>query len=331
MSPTPQRQAVIVGLFVTAGIAILVGGILTIGNLNDTFTRKVTVTAVFDEVSGLTAGDNIWFSGLKVGIVTKLRFQGDSQVAVEMKVDEDATLYIHQDALAKIGSDGLIGSRIVVLYGGTAQAPLLQDGDVLAIGETVSTEAIMATLQANNENLLAVTTDLKVISSDLAAGKGTLGRLLQDDALYDDVSQTVAGMHAASDNAVALTASLADFSADLNRAGGLPKDIVTDRTTYAALTTTVAHLQEASEHSSTLMGGLARGAADSETVVGTLVLDNEAGADLKATLDNLNDSSRLLAEDLEAAQHSFLLRHFFKKKERAAARAAAESSTVPVP
>ena len=137
-----------------------------------------------------------------------------------------------------------------------------------------------------------------------------------------EVNQTVASLHGASDNAQALTASLAGFSADLNRKGSLPKDLVTDRSTYAALTSTVGQLQDASEHAATLMGGLAQGAADPGTPVGALVHDTEAGADVKATLDNLNESSRLLSEDLEAAQHNFLLRHFFKKKEKAAKKAA---------
>ena len=59
MNPSPNRQAVIVGLFVAVAIAILTGGILTIGDLNDTFTRKITATTVFDGVNGLQQGDNI--------------------------------------------------------------------------------------------------------------------------------------------------------------------------------------------------------------------------------------------------------------------------------
>ena len=168
MTPSPNRQAVIVGLFITVAIAILSGGILTIGNLNDTFSHKITVSAIFDEVNGLQQGDNIWFSGLKVGTVKKLAFLGNAQVEVQMKIDQEATQFIYEDALAKISSDGLIGNKIVVLYDGTPDTATLQDGDVLRIGKAASTEEIMAMLQENNTNLLAITTDLRGISSKLA-------------------------------------------------------------------------------------------------------------------------------------------------------------------
>ncbi|MDP2308972.1 MAG: MlaD family protein [Pseudomonadota bacterium] len=323
MTPSPNRRAVMVGLFVSFAAAILIGGILTIGDLNDTFTKKVTVTAVFDEVNGLQQGDNIWFSGVKVGIVKKLDFHGGPQVEVEMKIDRTATQFIHRDALAKIGSDGLIGSKIVVLYGGTQEAPALVEGDVLIVGETVSTETMMAMLQENNANLLAITTDLKGISGKLAKGEGTVGKLLIEDALYASVTDTVSSLNTASANAETLTASLSTFSGKLNQKGSLPNDLVTDKTTYAALTTTVGKLQSTGESASVLVAGLAQGAADPTTPMGALMHDREAGTDMRVTLDNLSRGSLFLAEDLEAAQHNFMLRGFFKKREKAEAKAAA--------
>lgn len=331
MSPTPNRQAVIVGLFITVAIAILGGGILTIGDINDTFTKKITVTSVFPEVGGLKQGDNIWFSGLKVGTVKKLGFHGDYQVEVQMRIDRDAAPFIHSDALAKISSDGLIGNRIVVIYGGEEGKPALKDGDVLAIGSAVSTEDIMTTLQANNTNLLAITTDLKGISGKIAAGEGTVGKLLNDDALYTNVGDTVTKLNGASENARTLTASLSTFSGKLNRPGSLPNDLVTDQTTYASLTATVGELHSAGVSASAAMGTLAKSVDDPTTAVGTLLHDKEAGTDMKGTLDNLNHSTLLLAEDLEAAQHNFLLRGFFKKRAKAAKNASSPPDPEPAP
>lgn len=320
MTPSPNRQAVIVGLFSAAAIAILAGGILTIGDINDTFTRKVTVTAVFDEVSGLKRGDNVWFSGVKVGIVSALGFSGASQVQVTMKIDEAATPFIRGDSLATIGSDGLIGSRIVVLQGGTPGAADLEEGDSLAMGPTVSTEALLATLQENNTNLVAITGNVKAITHRLAAGEGTLGKLLDDETLYASLSDTTATLSDASANARVLTASLSSFASELNREGGLPHDLATDRTSYAVLVGTVGDLQKTGERASTLVDGLARAATESGTPIGTLLNDEAAGTDVKATLDNLHRGSVLLTEDLEAFQHNFLFRGYFRKQERARAR-----------
>ena len=321
MNPTPNRQAVIVGLFIALAVLILAGGVLTVGDLNDTFTRKFTVSVVFEEVNGLQRGDNVWYSGLKIGTVQGLSFRDGSQVEVVMKIDRSAAPFVHNDALVKIGSDGLIGNRIVVLYDDTAGAPTIAEGDILTAGKAVSTEEMMTMLQANNANLLAITTDLKGITGGIAAGEGTVGKLLKDEALYARATDTVQTLGEASTNARTLTASLSTFSANLNRAGSLPNDLVTDHTTYPALTRTVASLEQTGAHADALVEGLARGANDPNSPLGTLMHDRAAGTDVRATLDNLNRGSQLLAEDLEAVQHNFLLRGFFKKKAKAAAKA----------
>lgn len=320
MNQSPKRQQVIVGLFVAVAITILAGGILTVGDLNDSFARKITVTAIFPEVSGLKKGDNIWFSGVKIGMVTKLAFRGEGEVEVEMKIDQDAVSYLHDDTIAKIGSDGLIGNRIVVLYGGTPRAPVLADGDVLATGMSVSTEEIMAVLQENNANVLEIT-------GRLTRGEGTLGKLLVDEEIYASLKETVGTLGVASESAKDLTASLAVFSEKLNREGSLPNDLVTDQTMYPALKSGVGKLEHASDKASELLAGLAEGAANPNTPISTLMHDESAGTDLKVTFENLSESSSLLAEDLEALQHTFLLKHFFKKKARAEKRAAAKAAS----
>lgn len=321
MSTSPNRQAVAVGLFVAAAVTIFGGAVLAVGNLNDTFTRKITVSARFPEVAGLKPGDNIWYSGVKVGVVKKIGFTPASEVEVQLAIDASAAAFIHADARARVGSDGLIGNRIVVLDGGTPEASALAEGDELTIAMNPSSEQIMATLQENNTNLLAITADLKGISQKIAAGEGTVGRLLADPALYDDLAAAAVSLRAASANAEELTASAELLAGGLNEEGTLIHDLVNDRTTYASLTTTVSSLQETGERVNQLVGELGAGMKDPNSAMGALTQDPGAGADLRSTLENLNRSSELLAEDLEALQHNFLLKPYFKKKAKAEARA----------
>src|SRR4051794_23818045 len=82
------KRNVLVGLFVVFGLAILAGGILAVGNLHSTFVPKIMLTTSFPDVAGLQPGNNVWFSGLKVGTVSDLEFVGEAQVRVSLKVDE---------------------------------------------------------------------------------------------------------------------------------------------------------------------------------------------------------------------------------------------------
>src|SRR4030095_9090496 len=135
-----DKRIIIVGIFIFIGFTFFIVGILAIGKLNKSFTKKIQVTAIFDDVSGLQQGNNIWFSGVKIGIVKDINFFGTSQVQVVMNIDEKAQPYIRKNAQAKISSDGLIGNRIIVIYGGTTDKPPVDDGDKLTVEKTFSTD-----------------------------------------------------------------------------------------------------------------------------------------------------------------------------------------------
>ena len=80
MKSTKNTRAVVVGIFILLGIVILVLTILTLGGQNKTFSKSITVRAVFDDINGLQKGNNIWFSGVKIGTVKKISFVGERQL-----------------------------------------------------------------------------------------------------------------------------------------------------------------------------------------------------------------------------------------------------------
>ena len=314
MSETPTRQSVIVGLFVTIALVLFAGGILLVGRINAAFSRTIEVTTVFADAGGLQPGDKVWFSGLEVGTVDDLGFDGHG-VKIDLAIDQEAATHVPADALAKLGSDGLIGNKIVVLYGGTTGNPPLADGQVVATGESLSTEDMLAMFQENNANVLAITEDLKAVTAKLAAGEGSAGKLLADDELYDRVQATVASLETASANAERMTRSLTAFTANLDREDTLAHGLVADEELYASVQASVQDLAATADKAQSLVSSLEQAATNPDSAMGALLHDAEAGADVRQTIDNLNEGSRLLAEDLEAVQHNFLLRGFFKKKD----------------
>ncbi len=330
MKTTPKRRATIVGLFIFLGLIFLLAGILTIGNLHSTFSRKVAVTAIFDDVNGLQAGNNIWFSGVKVGTVKKLSFYGGSRVLVEMRLEEKSQQFIRKDAKAKISTDGLIGNKIIVIYGGTQAAAQVEDGDALGIENQTSTEEMMNVLQENNRNLLKITTDFKNVSSKIASGEGSLGKLIQDESLYRSMDATMASLKRSSNNAEQLTAAVADYSSKLNKEGTLANELVSDTVLFSQIQASARQLQQtmviataAADYLKTTTISMSKAAENlnkKDSPAGVLLNDEQAAANLKGTLKNLESGSKKLDEDLRALQDNFLLRRYFKKKKKAEAR-----------
>lgn len=314
MNESKNKRAVFVGLFVILGIVFLITGVLMVGNLHETFKRKMKVVSLFDDVSGLQTGNNIWFSGVKIGTVKSLHFYGKSQVEVIMNIEIKVQKYIRKDAMVKISSDGLIGNKILVIYGGTSNSSEVQEGDTLNVEKTFSSDDMINTLQENNKNLLAITQDFKSISKNLASGEGTVGKLLHDNTLYYNINQASKSLKDASIKAELLVSSLHTFSSNLSNKGTLANQLVTDTIVFNSLKYSVLQLQQIADTANLFVAHLNEASSNKKTSIGMLLHDEEAGAHLKATLTNLESSSKKLDEDLEALQHSILLRKFFKTK-----------------
>ncbi len=327
MKSESNKRATVVGLFIVLGLVFLLAGILAIGNLRSTFVRKIHVTAIFEDVNGLLPGNNVWFSGMKIGTVHSLSFYGKSQVRVEVKIDEKSQQFIRKDAKVKISTDGLIGNKIVIIYGGTEMAQSVEDGDSLGIEDMVSTEEMMSTLQENNRNLLAITTDFKTISKKLVDGEGTVGKLLKDETLYNSLGTTLASLERSSQHAEKLTASIADYGVKLNKKGSLANDLVTDTTIFKDVQASVKQLKkltitaaEATDNLKTASSNVSVATSkldNKSSPLGVLLYDEASASHLKSTLKNLESGSEKLDENLRAVQDNFLLRRYFKKRKKA--------------
>ena len=324
MSTLKNNRPVVVGIFILVAIAILVLLIFTLGGQKKTFVKSYTVHAIFDDAGGLLKGANVWFSGVKVGTVKSIQFYKESQVEVTMNIEKDAQSHIHKNALAKVGSDGLIGNKIVIIYGGDASAPPTEANDYLLSESALSTDDMMATLQANNKNLLAITRDFKSISKKIDSGKGLLASLLNDPAMANKLNGTLESLQATATNFQNLSLTgknvvtdLNSFTRKMNTPGNSLNDLAEDTAMYRSVKETLAQLERASNSVSAFTANLKQVSEklnDKNNVAGVMLNDPEAASAIKATLQNLETGSHKLDEDLEALQHNFLLRGFFRKR-----------------
>ena len=324
MRSTNSNRAVIVGIFVVVGLIIMVLTILTLGSQRKTFDKSITVTAFFDNVNGLQKGNNIWFSGVKVGTIKKVYITGKGHVEVDMSISTDARQYIRKDAKAKLSTDGLIGSKIIEIYGGSLKTEEIEEGDILSADIMLSTDDMMNTLAKNNDNFLAISNDLKVITSRITEGKGSIGKLLNDETLADQVNATSIMLQESAKNLEKLTANVSAYTNKLNSKGTLANDLVNDTVIFNRLRMTVKSLQAVTDSSRIAINNLKtagntlnEGLANKNAPLGMLLSDQQSADKIKGTLNNLQDASKKLDENMEALQHNFLLRGFFKKKAKA--------------
>jgi len=317
MNESPNKRAVIVGLFIFVGLMFLLGGILIVGNIRETFNNKMKVISIFDDVSGLKEGNNVWYSGVKIGTVSNMNFFGRSQVEVILNIATKSQQYIRKDAKVKISSDGIIGNKIIVIYGGTPDFAQVEVGDTLAVERTFTSEDMINTLQDNNENLLVITSNIKDITNRMTDGDGTIGKLLNDTSVYSNINAATASLHAATIEAEQMIRSLSAFTTGLNKKGTLANELTTDTTIFKSVKASVLKLQQMADTANVFVSNLKKAGSNPRSTIGVLIHDESAGASLKETLKHLESSSKKLDEDLEAAQHNVLLRGYFKKKAKA--------------
>lgn len=319
MNTRDNKRSIIVGLFVFIGLVILVVGILVLGNQQSKFGKNLVVTTYFSDVKGLKIGNNVWFSGVKVGIIKDIKFEGIQNVKVVMHIEEKSSNFIRKDVHARLGSDGLIGNSIITLMGGSNEVPAIADGDVILSEAGTDVEAMMQTLQTNNKNLVEITENFVSISKDLAAGKGLVGAMLTDTSLVVGLKNAVSSLNSTMNSANRAVDNLGVLTAKLNNEEGLIHDLTSDTAVFASLRESAAQLQGVTQTATALMSNLnevTERLNDKNNAIGVLTNDPEAADEIKSILHNLNLSTEKLDENMEALQHNFLLRRYFKKKQK---------------
>jgi phospholipid/cholesterol/gamma-HCH transport system substrate-binding protein len=179
------------GIFVAAGLALFMIGIFYIGRQKHMFNPVFTINSTFKNISGLQIGNNVRFSGINVGTVDNIRIINDTTVKVVIHVDKEIQQFIKTDCYVSIGSEGLIGDKLVNITQGSYNANELAEGQYLPSIEPVETDAIIASLKVTGENAEIVSDQLANILYKINKGNGTLAKLIQDTTIAENIAQTI--------------------------------------------------------------------------------------------------------------------------------------------
>ncbi|PWD98293.1 MlaD family protein [Marinilabilia rubra] len=304
---TPRFKARL-GIFIVLGMAIFVIAIFIIGKQQNLFNPVFKITTRFYNVSGLQVGNNIRFSGINVGIVDNIRITNDSTVQVDMLIRKDVQQFIKADSYASIGSEGIIGDRIIIITQGSTNAPLAKDGQEILSQEPFETDDIMKSLKISAESAEVITFQLAEIMTNINRGEGMLGRLIKDSVIAENVNMTIENFRKSSE--------------------GLDETIeVTKENVFAfmeSLQQTVAKTEVASNQLGEIMMKINNG----QGAIGMLIQDTSIVNNIDETIINLKESSIRLNENMEALKHNFLFRGYFRRQAREKEKMQVKTDTV---
>lgn len=187
------------GLFAVVTLIVAISAIYYIGKQKNKFGSIFRLNALFKSVSGLKLGSNVRLGGIDIGTVDDIALVTDTSVQVQMILHKNIQKFIKKDARASIGSEGLMGDKVVVISPGTVGQSVVSEGDSLSSIQPVETDQILASLKTSADNAAVITANLADISNRINRGQGALGKLLRDTSLSSNISSTMKNLKKSSE------------------------------------------------------------------------------------------------------------------------------------
>jgi phospholipid/cholesterol/gamma-HCH transport system substrate-binding protein len=198
-----MSRAARLGAFIIATLAILAAAIFLIGSRQYLFTSTYRLQAQFANVAGLDPGAEVRIGGVHSGTVRGIELprQPAGKITVLMDLQRSTHDIIKQDSVAAIETEGLLGNEYVSITFGSAQALNVKDGETIAtlpplvIADLMKkADGILDSSQEALDNVTVATANLGSITGKINQGQGTIGALVNDKKIYNQLDQTTAGL-----------------------------------------------------------------------------------------------------------------------------------------
>ena len=304
------------GIFMLLGSILFIAIVYIIGSKQQLFGNTEKIQAVFYNVNGLQIGNNVRYSGINVGTVREISMLNDTAILIEMAINRKSFQFIKKNANISIGTDGLVGNMVVNIEPNKGESEPILPGDVLIGTKKVQADDMINTLSTTNTNAALLTSDLLKITNEIMNGQGTIGLLLNDKEVASDLKESILELKFTSQAARKSIQSLESLIHSLDKKDnlvGLLKDTVVAR----HIINIVVTLEKSTKKMDTVVHNLnlaVLNAKDGKGAINYLSNDPDLVKKIDTTMTNINESSKLLNENLEALKHNFLFKAYFKKR-----------------
>lgn len=310
------------GAFVLAGLIFLILLLYLIGKNRNMFGSNFILKARFENVQGLKTGNNVRYGGIDVGTVKKVNILNDTMMEVVMTIDDRMKSIIHKNALASIGTDGLVGNKVVNMVSGKQSSDIVEDGDILATKKLIDTDEMLQTLSKTNNDINTIAEEMKTAMQRINSSEALWG-LLSDKELPKDVKLSVANIRLATVKASRMVNDLYTIINDVKKGKGSAGVILTDTTLVYNLNEAILKIQNVGDSAGALLNQITTTVAGIKTdinsgkgPVNALLKDSMMSAKINNSLDNIQKGTDGFNQSMEAIKHSFLFRGYFRRLEK---------------
>ncbi|MBL0358511.1 MAG: MCE family protein [Chitinophagaceae bacterium] len=199
------------GLFVLFALLLLLGLILVISNQKRLFSNTFLAYVEFNNIGGTQEGNFVRFAGINIGTVESINIINDTTVRLGLSIEKKLQRYIKSDAVANIGSDGLMGDKLILISPGNEGSLPIKSGGLLRSTNPINLDKVLNKLSRITDNIIVVTDGLATVMDKINSGKGSIGRLLADEKLANQMESTIATAQATA-KSIKKTASSANES-----------------------------------------------------------------------------------------------------------------------
>jgi phospholipid/cholesterol/gamma-HCH transport system substrate-binding protein len=228
------------GMFVIIGITLFLATIYFVGATRNLFGSTLHLKSNFTNVSGLKVGNIVRFSGINVGTIKSISFVSDTVVVVDFIIKDEIQKFIKTDAVTSIGTDGLMGDKVLTISPGTPTNPMVKENDFIASSKAIEMEDIMKSLKTSMDYAGIITQQLAEFSYKMNSNKGALSKLMTDEKFANSIAKTLTNLESSSDE-------FSTFSKKMNNKNGVLSKLVGDEELGKSVDTTITNLKTTTE------------------------------------------------------------------------------------
>jgi len=306
------------GVFVILGALFLILALYLVGNQRNLFGSTFRISAKFNNVNGLMKGNNVRYAGINVGTVERVEIINDSSVNVIMIIEKGVQKFIKKNAVASVGTDGLMGNKLVNINVDEKFAPGIEDGDEILTLRPIETDEMTRTLNVTNENIKAISSNIRDIT-DRISGKNTLWNILMDTVVGENIKTAIVNIKEAGKEAVGVASNFGKISEKINKGNGNIASLINDTSLFLHINQAVLKLQKVSDTASTVAGNISAIVGKikkGEGSVGNLLTDTTFIHNLNQSVKSFDAAAKGFDENMQALKHNFLLRGYYRKQEK---------------